>query len=49
VPYRANTLDLGKRVLQVMKDLEKQQKHSKELLLSLPEFGPDVIWLRKAA
>ena len=49
VPYRVNTLDLGKRVLQVMKDLEKQQKHSKELLLSLPELGPDVIWLRKAA
>jgi hypothetical protein len=49
VPYRVTPLDLGKRVLEVMEDLSKQQKHNKKPLLSLPSFSPDVVWLRRAA
>lgn len=49
VPYRVNTLDLGRRVLEVMKELSRQQRGDKDLLLPLRQIDSDVVWLRKAA
>jgi len=49
VPHRVNTLDLGKKVLETMNDLQKQVKRNKNLSLAIPSIDPDVRWVRKAA
>jgi len=49
VARRVNTLDLGKKVLETIEELEKQAKHTKNLLLPLPLADPSLLWLRKAA
>jgi hypothetical protein len=48
-PYRVETHQLGKRVLEIMADLKKEAKKRKRLLLLPPLAGPDMFWLRKAA
>ena len=49
VPHRVNTLDLGRRVLEVMEELSRQQRGDRDLLLPLRQIDSDVVWLRKAA
>lgn len=48
-PYRVPTLDLGKKVLEIMTDLRKHERRIKDVTLALPPAGTGTLWLRKAA
>ena len=46
-PYQVGTLELGKRMLEIMTDLKKHR--DKSLALAPIPAAPDVLWLRRAA
>ena len=48
-PYRVETHQLGKRVLEIMEDLRKHERRGKGLQLLRPPAASDLLWLRRAA
>jgi ribosomal protein L21 len=48
-PYRVETHQLGRRVLDIMSDLRKSDSRQRRLTLAPLPSVPDALWLRKAA
>jgi hypothetical protein len=49
VPYRVNTLEVGKRILAIIADFEKDQAISPSLTVGGQAGGSDLLWVRRAS